>query len=95
MSVILQAGAENSEVLDNRRGRFYQLTCLVYGTAPVVFQTRDPSHSDDWVTVRQDGAPVEFTAAGDTYNVQLMPGFEYRVFTATPGAVVSISEKYP
>ena len=88
--VILSATETESEVLGTQYAGQYQLVCLVYGSSPVMLEVRDPDHSDTWVTARYNSTDISFNAAGDSLDVVLTKGFDYRLKTTTAGAVISI-----
>ena len=88
--VLLAAGKTNSETLRLVGG--YKLVCLVYGTAQVDLQIRDPEVSETWISLRQGGgSPIRFDRAGEAYDINFTGGFEYRLNTGTAGAVVAAS----
>ena len=81
----------DSDVIKNAWGE-YQLYCKTYGTAAVKFQIRLNGESDsDWNTAVFNGNDIELTAAGEVLDIRLVQGYEYRLSTATAGAVVYIS----
>ena len=88
--VILAADKTNSETLTLTGG--YKLVCLTYGSAQVDLQVRDPEVSTTWVSLRQGGGqPTRFDRVGEAYDINFAGGFEYRLNTATAGAVIAMS----
>ena len=71
----------------------YQLTCSVYASDPVNLQIRTPGGT--WNNAQFDGKEIRLTAEGDTVDVTLTKGYDYRAVTATEGAEVWIDAHDP
>ena len=68
----------------------FQLVMTVAGSANAKLEVLQPG-STTWIDVRTDGKAQNLTRAGDTYNIYLARGFNYRVETTTAGAEVYIA----
>ena len=91
MATILLASTDtDSEVLGDKVAGHFQLICLTYSSAPVVLQVRDPESNSAWVTARYNNTDIQFSAAGDVLDVTFTRHFDYRLHTATAGAVIAI-----
>ena len=95
--VVLGATDTESDVLNDsgdQRLRV-QLVCVLYGTAEVKLEVRDPElplATYPWVTARYNDTEIRFAAAGDALDIVMTRGFAYRLTTATAGAVISMDE---
>lgn len=83
---ILSDTQDNNELPDFV-GSFI-MHCEKYGTAPVKVQKKGKLGT--WATMRYNGAEVQFSAAGDTIDIDMTENYSYKLITATPGAVITM-----
>lgn len=87
--IMLSATEADSEAF-SLSGTF-KMVCLVYGSEQVDLQVRDPDVSATWVGLRQpSGQPYRFDRAGESYDITLTQGFEYRFHADAAGAVIAM-----
>ena len=88
-----QTHTPDADILGEHWYGEYQLTCSVYASDPVNIQIRTPG--GNWNNARFNGKEIQLTAAGDTADVKLTKGYDYRLVTATEGAEVFIDAHDP
>ena len=71
----------------------YQLLCSIYDSDAVYLQVRPPG--GDWINARFNGTEITFSAQGDTLDVRLAKGYDYRLKTPNAGAEVWITRHNP
>lgn len=72
----------------------YQLLCSVYASDEVHLQIRPPG-GNHWMNARFNSTDITLRAQGDTLDVRLVKGYDYRLKTANAGAEVWIERHNP
>ena len=88
-----QTATPDADILGKDSYGTYKLVCTVYNSDPVFWQIRTPG--GNWIDARLNARKIRLAATGDTADVTLTKGYDYRVATASKGAEVWIDAHDP